>query len=152
MQKEDLAAAVLLPHERVAHPAPVTRIDDARLDPLEQLVDRAGLVSEASGHENVLLLVEQLIQADYSREAEAAADAYGIEMLLNADVDPSSLGALFQKLLDDFGEAEGIAAHFTSHPALGDRIANANAAGASLLAPTPSLPDGAWQALRTICD
>ena len=110
------------------------------------------LFGDFAGGAVVLLLVEQLIQADYSREAEAAADAYGIEMLLNADVDPSSLGALFQKLLDDFGEAEGIAAHFTSHPALGDRIANANAAGASLLASTPSLPEGAWQALRTICD
>lgn len=110
------------------------------------------LFGDFAGGAVVLLLVEQLIQADYSREAEAAADAYGIEMLLNADVDPGALGTLFQKLLDDFGEAEGIAAHFTSHPALGDRIANANAAGASLLAPTPSLPEGAWAALRTICD
>jgi len=110
------------------------------------------LFGDFAGGAVVLLLVEQLIQADYSREAEAAADAYGIEMLLDADVDPGALGTLFQKLLDEFGEADGISAHFTSHPALGDRIANANAAGASLLAPTPSLPEGAWQALRAICD
>jgi Zn-dependent protease with chaperone function len=110
------------------------------------------LFGDFAGGAVVLLLVEQLIQADYSREAEAAADTFGIEMLLNADIDPGALGSLFQILLDDFGEADGIAAHFTSHPALGDRIANANTARARLSAQSPSLPDDAWQALRTICD
>ncbi len=110
------------------------------------------LFGDFAGGAVVLLLVEQLIQADYSRDAEAAADAYGIEMLLNADVDPGALGALFQKLLNDFGETEGVAAHFTSHPALGDRIANATAASARLSTRSPSLPDGAWQSLRAICD
>ena len=110
------------------------------------------LFGDFAGGAVVLFLVEQLIQADYSREAEAAADAYGIELLLNADIDPSALGTLFQNLLDEFGEAEGIAAHFASHPALGDRIAAAEAASARLSARLPSLPDGEWQALRTICD
>ncbi|MEK6216980.1 MAG: M48 family metallopeptidase, partial [Boseongicola sp.] len=110
------------------------------------------LFGDFAGGAVVLLLVEQLIQADYSREAEAAADAYGIEMLLKAGVDPGALGTLFQKLLDDYGEADGIAAHFTSHPALRDRIANANAASDRLSTITPSLPDSAWQELQAICD
>jgi len=110
------------------------------------------LFGDFAGGAVVLLLVEQLIRADYSREAEAAADTYGIELLLNAEVDPGALGALFQKLLDDFGEAEGIAAHFASHPDLGDRIANAEAANARLSASSPSLSDNEWQALRSICD
>lgn len=110
------------------------------------------LFGDFAGGAVVLFLVEQLIQADYSREAEAAADAYGVELLLNAGVDPGALGSLFRTLLDTYGEAEGIAAHFTSHPALGDRIDNAQAASARLTANIPSLPDDAWQALRTICD
>ncbi len=110
------------------------------------------LFGDFAGGAVVLFLVEQLIQADYSRDAEAAADAFGIELLLDADIDPGALGTLFQNLRNDFGESEGIAAHFTSHPALGDRIAAAEAASARLSARLPSLTDGAWQALRTICD
>ncbi|MGI9393907.1 MAG: M48 family metallopeptidase [Boseongicola sp.] len=110
------------------------------------------LFGDFAGGAVVLLLVEQLIQADYSREAEAAADSFGIELLLDADVDPGALGSLFQKILDQFGSADGIAAHFASHPSLGDRIANDKAASARLPAPSPSLSNKKWQALRTICD
>ncbi|MGI9389379.1 MAG: M48 family metallopeptidase [Boseongicola sp.] len=110
------------------------------------------LFGDFAGGAVVLLLVEQLIQADYSREAEAAADSFGIELLLDADVDPGALGTLFQKILDQFGSASGIAAHFASHPTLGDRIANAQAASGRLSAPSPSLSGEEWQSLQAICD
>ncbi|NNL18812.1 MAG: M48 family metallopeptidase [Boseongicola sp.] len=110
------------------------------------------LFGDFAGGAAVLFLVEQLIQADYTRQAEAAADAYGIALLQEADVDPAALGALFQKLLDQHGEATGIAAHFMSHPALGDRIATAQAAGEGLIGTTPVIPDAEWQALQAICN
>ena len=110
------------------------------------------LFGDFAGGAVVLFLVEQMIQADYSREAEAAADAYGITLLQDADVDPGALGDLFQKLLDEFGDATGIAAHFMSHPALGDRIENARAAGAGLARTRQVISDDDWTALRAICD
>ena len=110
------------------------------------------LFGDFAGGAVVLFLVEQLIQADYTREAEAAADAYGIELLQAANVDPGALGDLFQTLLDEYGDAEGIAAHFMSHPALGDRIAQARAAGSEIDETRPILSDAAWEALRTICE
>ena len=110
------------------------------------------LFGDFAGGAAVLFLVEQLIQADYTREAEAAADAFGISLLQDAGVDPGALGDLFQKLLDDYGDATGIAAHFMSHPALGDRIATARAAGEGMGRTTPAIPDASWEALRTICN
>ncbi|SMX25171.1 M48 family metallopeptidase [Boseongicola aestuarii] len=110
------------------------------------------LFGDFAGGAVVLFLVEQMIQADYSREAEAAADAYGIALLQEANVDPGALGDLFQALLDEFGDATGIAAHFMSHPALGDRIETARSAGEGIVRTRPVLGDGDWAALKAICD
>lgn len=110
------------------------------------------LFGDFAGGAAVLFLVEQLIRADYSRAAEAAADRFGHDLLLNARIDPGALASLFQTLSDEFGEPEGIAAHFASHPALGDRIAAARAAGQGIRGARPSLDGGQWRALRTICD
>ncbi|QMU59475.1 MAG: M48 family metalloprotease [Boseongicola sp.] len=110
------------------------------------------LFGDFAGGAAVLFLVEQLIQADYSREAEAAADNYGIDLLLKAGIDPAALGTLFQRMQEEYGEAEGIAAHFTSHPALGDRIANSGTASDRLENdPLPSLSDEGWTAIQNMC-
>ncbi len=110
------------------------------------------LFGDFAGGAVVLLLIEQLIQAEYSRDAEAAADAFAIARLRDADINPAALGDLFQVLRDEYGDVEGIAAHFTSHPALGDRIAAARAAGAEMGDTRPVLNATQWAALRAICD
>ena len=109
------------------------------------------LLGDFAGGAAVLFLVEQLIQADYTREAEAAADAFGIAMLLDAGVDPAALGDLFEIILETQGEATGIAAHFTSHPAMGDRIAGARAAGEGAGTFTPILDASEWSDLQGVC-
>ena len=131
----------------------------AARDPTRMALRSAGslgvlglLFGDFAGGAVVLFLVEQLIQADYSREAEAAADDYGVDLLLKANIDPAALGTLLQKLLDRYGDQEGFAAHFASHPALGDRIAVSREAGAQLTAPDPSLTEDEWQNLKEICD
>ncbi|MXQ08053.1 M48 family metalloprotease [Alphaproteobacteria bacterium GH1-50] len=112
-----------------------------------------GLVfGDFAGGAAVLFLVEQLIQADYTREAEAAADDLGISMLRDAEISPAALGDLFEVIRDMYGDAEGIAAHFMSHPSLGDRIDKARAASENMSVTTPSLSDEDWLALQTICN
>jgi Zn-dependent protease with chaperone function len=110
------------------------------------------LFGDFAGGAAVLFLVERIIEADYSREAEAAADEFGTGLLIAADIDPAALGTLFQTLMDEYGDPEGIAAHFASHPALGDRIAAAQDASVAVTAPEPSLSSDEWRALQTICD
>lgn len=110
------------------------------------------LFGDFAGGAAVLFLAERLIEASYSQGAEAAADAFAHERLLAADLPPGALGTFFARLRDEHGDAEGIVAHFLSHPQLGDRIARAEAAGAGQGPTRPALDPAEWTALRAICD
>ena len=110
------------------------------------------LLGDFAGGTVVLLLTERLIQADYTREAEAAADAYAHELLLQADLSPAAIGRFFAVLQSRYGDETGMVQHFSSHPALGDRIAAARAATPEGFEPEPLLTEAEWAALRGICD
>lgn len=110
------------------------------------------LLGDFAGGAVVLFLTERLIQASYTQEAEAAADAFAHERLAAAGIPPSALADMFDRFRARHGEAEGVVRHFLSHPQLGDRIAAARAADALLTGPIrPALDAEAWRALRTIC-
>jgi predicted Zn-dependent protease len=110
------------------------------------------LLGDFAGGAAVLFLVERLIEASYSQGAEAAADAFAHDRLVSVDLPPGALGTFFARLRSEHGDAEGIVAHFLSHPHLGDRIARAEAAGAGQGATRPALGPEEWAALRAICD
>ncbi len=110
------------------------------------------LFGDFAGGAVVLFLTERLIQASYTREAEAAADVYAHSRLIEVGIRPDSLSALFETLRREYGEAPGIVAHFQSHPELGDRIAAARAATeAADAAFQPALSEADWRALKGIC-
>ncbi len=110
------------------------------------------LFGDFAGGAIVLLLAEQLIEAQYSQDAEAAADVFAHDMMRKAQVSPAALAAIFERFRDIGGEAEGFIAHFLSHPALGDRIAAAREAVPSGFRPRPLLAREEWQALKAICE
>lgn len=110
------------------------------------------LVGDFSGGAVVLMLSQQLIEASYTRDAEAAADAFAHQTMLAADLPPGALGTFFQRLLDEHGDQHGLVAHFASHPALAARLAAVNEAqaGASGVNRPLMAPDE-WSALQGIC-
>ena len=111
------------------------------------------ILGDFAGGAVVLFLVERLIDANYSRAAEAAADQFAFELLVGAAIRPSALATFFERLKEEQGESEGILAHFESHPELGDRIAAARSGNTgSTTFNRPSLDDRAWARLRGICD
>ncbi len=110
------------------------------------------LLGDFAGGAAVLFLTERVIQADYTQEAEAAADAYAHEMLLAANLPPSAIATLFERLTVEGEEHPDIVQHFMSHPRSSDRIASAIAATPEDVDFTPILTDAEWQALRAICD
>ena len=111
------------------------------------------LLGDFAGGAVVLFLVERLIDANYSRDAEAAADQFAFELLVEAGVQPSALATFFERLQQEQGESVGILAHFESHPELGDRIAAARSGNTGPAASErASLDDRDWLNLRRICN
>lgn len=110
------------------------------------------LFGDFAGGAAVLLLAEQLINAQYTQGAEAAADVFASEMLLRADLSPAALGDFFQRLREKYGDSEGFVSHFMSHPELGDRIAAARSSVPQDATFRPVLSESEWAALRAICD
>jgi len=109
------------------------------------------LFGDFAGGTVVLMLSNQLINAKYSQSAEAGADDYSHDLMTRANINPAALGTIFQRLMEEYGDAEGIAAHLASHPTMRARIAAAEEAAGDGLAWTPSLTDAEWAALRQIC-
>jgi len=110
------------------------------------------LFGDFAGGTVVLLLANELINAQYSQASESGADDYAHGLLNAAGLPPAALGTFFQRLRDEYGDAEGIYAHFSSHPQMTARIEAALAAGAGRSGETvPALNDRQWQALSLIC-
>ncbi len=109
------------------------------------------LFGDFAGGTLVLLLAERLIEAQYSQEAEAAADVFAHEMMIRAQIAPAALAEMFERFRAMGGDAEGFVAHFMSHPRLGDRIEAARAAVPDGFQPRPVLGPAEWQALQRIC-
>ncbi|MCK8463881.1 M48 family metallopeptidase [Aliiroseovarius sp. S1339] len=109
------------------------------------------LFGDFAGGTIALFLANQLINASYSQTAEATADDYAHDLLDNAGVSPAALGTMFERLREEHGDAEGIVAHFMSHPQMGKRIAAAQAAVVEGRNYGSILDEGEWQSLRTVC-
>ncbi len=107
------------------------------------------LFGDFAGGAAVLFMTERLIQASYSREAESNADIFALELLDQAGLPPAALATMFERFREVGGEAGGLISHFSSHPALGDRIARA--AELTEVSGEPVLTPREWQALRAVC-
>ncbi|MGR3486172.1 MAG: M48 family metallopeptidase [Paracoccaceae bacterium] len=110
------------------------------------------LLGDFAGGAAVLFLVEAIVRADHTREAELAADAFAFDMLNAADLPPSAMADLFARLLDDVIETPAILGPLDTHPDMRDRIARARAATPDGVAFEPLLTPARWAALRGVCD
>jgi predicted Zn-dependent protease len=131
-------------------------------DPTRDALRLAGSVGvlglifgDFAGGTVVLLLANQLINAQYSQAAEAGADDYAHALLARAGLPPAALGTFFERLRAEHGDAEGIAAHFASHPLMTTRIeaslAAQDVAEEAGQVGEPVLTPAQWRALREIC-
>lgn len=109
------------------------------------------LFGDFAGGALVLLLTERMIQADYTQDAEGAADDYAHSVLLAAGVNPMALATFFDRLREKYGETDGLMQHFMSHPSLGDRIEAARDAAPEGASFQPILTADEWAALQSAC-
>ncbi len=109
------------------------------------------LFGDFAGGAVMLLLAEQLIEAQYAQGAEAQADIFAHDMLQKAGISPDALAVMFERFRSLGGDVSGIEEHFMSHPALGDRIDQAREAVPDGFVPRPVLSTSQWSALQSIC-
>ncbi|WP_435230834.1 M48 family metallopeptidase [Pseudopelagicola sp. nBUS_20] len=109
------------------------------------------LFGDFAGGALLLFLAEQLIEARYSQTAETEADSFAHQILIQIHVSPASLGDMFQRFLQKYGEDEGVMSHFVNHPEMIGRIEAARAAVPKNFQPRDLLEVSEWRALKNIC-
>ena len=105
------------------------------------------LLGDFGGGGAVVFAAKSVLQSSYSREAEAAADAYGTALMNKAGVDARALATMLDKI---GGATEPGMTILLDHPETKARIAAINRLAAER--PTaPILDSGEWAALKRIC-
>ncbi|MFT4716698.1 MAG: Zn-dependent protease with chaperone function [Paracoccaceae bacterium] len=109
------------------------------------------LLGDFAGGTVILLLTEKLIQAQYSRGAEAASDTYAHALLSEVGLPTAPMADFFVRLRADGETDQGLLSHLASHPDTQGRADAAIAANKFGSYYDPILTPIEWQALRQIC-
>ena len=93
-----------------------------------------------------------LAQLQYSRRAEAQADAEGMKMLLAARVDPHGIVRFFEGVSDRDNQPRLVREYLSTHPNAGDRIDRlSRIAAQATQTPQPLLSEADWADLKKMC-
>lgn len=108
------------------------------------------VLGDFTGGAAIAIVSEHIVSASYTREAEAAADLFALEMLADAEVSAVGFGDFF----DGLGDLESfdLPAYLSTHPQSAERAEQALTFADGQGATRPILSDAEWRALKTICD
>ena len=105
----------------------------------------AAISSEAGGLDYVLDNAAMVGSMRFSRQHETAADIQGMNMILDAKIDPKGMVEVFEILLAVTGDLPDGLAYISSHPLTKDRIRSLASYTDSLtVAPVPIVSDSTW--------
>lgn len=91
-------------------------------------------------------------QLQYSRRAEAQADAEGMKMLLAARIDPAGMIRFFEVLMKGDKQPARVLKYLSTHPSPADRIARLKALSARAPGPAvPLLAGSDWDDVKKMC-
>jgi len=91
-------------------------------------------------------------QLQYSRRAEAQADAEGMRMLLAARIDPGGMLRFYDELAKADRQPAMLLKYFATHPSPVDRIERLKALAATAPGPpVPLLPGTDWNDVKKMC-
>jgi Zn-dependent protease with chaperone function len=105
------------------------------------------LLGDFTGGSAVVLASRTVLKSAYSREVEAAADAYSVSLMSKAGGDPHALGAILARI---GGATEPGMKILLDHPETKARVAAINAAAGSVTG-APMLTTEEWTVLKRIC-
>ena len=105
------------------------------------------LFGDVTGGSAIIFGAQMMIDSRYSRQAEAAADAFAADLMLDIGRSPAPLGTLLSRL--DRGGGNALA-FISSHPVTEERMQRLEAAHRPANGP-PILDAEEWRALKAIC-
>jgi Zn-dependent protease with chaperone function len=107
------------------------------------------LFSVISGADPMLIseIVRQVVSTVFDRSQESEADAYGLELLENSQINPIHMATFFRKLKEEYGGYDEHLDFLMSHPNLNKRIKESLSVKLdSSFTPTPIDVD--WRAVQ----
>jgi len=105
------------------------------------------LLGDFVGGGAVVIGARAVLQSSYSRDVEAAADRYGVDLMARAGGDPRALGTVLTRIAGAIHPGMEI---LRDHPDTKSRIAMINILAAAT-PPQPLLEPAEWRALKRIC-
>lgn len=105
------------------------------------------ILGDVSGGTLIGLVGDHLLRSAYTRDAEAAADAFGLKLLNDAGVSSEGLADFFQRI----GKDDDLPEYLSSHPSSTGRADVARNNARDQANTTPILTDAQWADLRAIC-
>ncbi len=105
------------------------------------------LFGDVTGGAAIVFAAQVLVDSRYSREAEAAADAFAAALMLRLGRSPKPLGAFLGRLDKDSGDDF---AFMLSHPVTAERMPMLAAQDRPATGP-PLLTSAEWRSLKAIC-
>lgn len=106
------------------------------------------VLGDVTGGTTLALAGEYLMTNSYTRDAEAAADDFGLDLLANTRISAAGMAAFFARIA---GEIDRMPEIMSSHPLSEMRAARALARSGQQGPTEPALTDADWQALKAIC-
>lgn len=107
------------------------------------------LLGDFTGGGFAVIVARTALQSAYSREVEAAADLYSVDLMSKIGGDPRALGGILERIA---GKVEPGSDFLSDHPLTKDRLAKIEAASAALQTTVqPLLSPAEWAALQRVC-
>lgn len=126
-------------------------------DAIRHVIETAGLsalfglvVGDYSGSTIAVLTGRTLADAGYSREIEAAADAFAVTVMVRIGRNPAALGDALDHIAEATPHIGDQLTWLSSHPSTPDRVARLKAA-ARTVPPETRLSEAEWAAVKAIC-
>ncbi|WP_299723040.1 M48 family metallopeptidase [uncultured Tateyamaria sp.] len=109
------------------------------------------VLGDFAGGSAVVVVAEYTLNASYTREAEAAADVFALNMLDASETDAEALATFFDSLDGIERAMPDLPVYLSSHPETIERAEAAREFAKAQGRTSPILNDEDWAALRNIC-
>jgi predicted Zn-dependent protease len=127
----------------------------AHRDGVRSVLEGAGLsflfgmlLGDFVGGGAVIFAAKTILQTSYSREVEAAADGYGVAVMIKMGGDPRALGTILQRIAGSTHPGPKL---LLDHPDTKDRVAAIDAMAGDAKPTRALLEPAEWAALKRIC-